>query len=507
MNGFLPLVEAFLAFALTMLALATAVSAIVGVWMRAFRWRALGLRQSLELIYDREIRPRLSTAAGRTADSSDRLGFIADLTFGLTIEPGPQDLAEPGAEQVAATDRRTAELAAYRRRPEPEDTPKRLLSLLIRRFRRWRSLRFGVDYLTESQFQVRLDASEAGGVLARHYGEDEWSRLRPYLTQVFTEVGETATESFARRSRVRTVIAGLVLALGVNIDSFNLLNTYMTGPEIRRGVIAQQERIPRQGPPDQADGQALEGGLTGFTGRVDATMGQIEQRLSDLAAAGPRDAQAQQTLKRLEGLLGEVRSDLIAVAQTKGEVTAAVSAPRDIATQLTKSFPIGWDGYPNCYAAALDGRCARVEARAPGVTKQATDFYDRLASVARADTAGFLKWFIGVLLTGFMVGLGAPFWVQTVNRMLKLKDRLTDTPAGAPEPDTAPVSAPEQANGRTGRGGRVARASADHAPTGRAAAPQGSRPAASSLGRRARKTADERLANREPSLAPPTGDP
>ena len=34
-SGFLPLIEAFLAFALTMLALATAVAAIVSVWQRS----------------------------------------------------------------------------------------------------------------------------------------------------------------------------------------------------------------------------------------------------------------------------------------------------------------------------------------------------------------------------------------------------------------------------------------------------------------------------------------
>ena len=39
----MPLIEAFLAFALTMLAFATAVSAVVGVWLRVFRWRAAGL--------------------------------------------------------------------------------------------------------------------------------------------------------------------------------------------------------------------------------------------------------------------------------------------------------------------------------------------------------------------------------------------------------------------------------------------------------------------------------
>ena len=58
MGGFMPLIEGFLAFALTMLALSTAVSALVGVWLRFFRWRAWGFRRSMETIYDHEIEPR-----------------------------------------------------------------------------------------------------------------------------------------------------------------------------------------------------------------------------------------------------------------------------------------------------------------------------------------------------------------------------------------------------------------------------------------------------------------
>ena len=69
MNGFLPLIEAFLAFALTMLALATAVSALLGVWMRIFRWRSYGFRMSVKSIYDSQIKQRLETGKQEIAKS------------------------------------------------------------------------------------------------------------------------------------------------------------------------------------------------------------------------------------------------------------------------------------------------------------------------------------------------------------------------------------------------------------------------------------------------------
>jgi hypothetical protein len=47
MGGFLPLMEAFAAFALTMVALTTAVSTILGIFWRVLRLRAMGMRSML----------------------------------------------------------------------------------------------------------------------------------------------------------------------------------------------------------------------------------------------------------------------------------------------------------------------------------------------------------------------------------------------------------------------------------------------------------------------------
>ena len=55
MDGFLPLVEAFLAFALTILALTTAVSALVGTGQRLLRWRPRVLREMVDFFYRNEV--------------------------------------------------------------------------------------------------------------------------------------------------------------------------------------------------------------------------------------------------------------------------------------------------------------------------------------------------------------------------------------------------------------------------------------------------------------------
>ena len=62
-NGFAPLIEGFLAFALTMLALTTAVSAIVGALHHLRRRHARGLRDMVRVLYARDLTPLVDGAS------------------------------------------------------------------------------------------------------------------------------------------------------------------------------------------------------------------------------------------------------------------------------------------------------------------------------------------------------------------------------------------------------------------------------------------------------------
>lgn len=498
MNGFLPLVEAFLAFALTMLALATAVSAIVGVWMRAFRWRALGLRQSIALLYDKEIEPGMrgvgKSGAASEERPGDRIDFIAEMTFGLNLLANTVNAAE-----------RADRLAEVRAFTEHRSSDGRARELRWR-FGRWRSLRFGVDYLTESQFQARLDSSSVGRLFVQQNGAQAWAERRAFLTRWFNELGQTATEGFARRARVRTVIVSLALAIGVNIDAFGLLNTYMTDRAIRRAVIAQQEEIIRQDVPVSNASPEDPSASAGAGSGIDTTIEQLQERLTELASIPAIREQNDETLRELENLVERLSSDAEAVTEAKAAFESAAVTTRGIANYLTKSFPVGWDGYPNCFAAQLDARCALVYARADGSDLAASDYLERVSSVARVDTASFIKWFLGVLLSGIMVGLGAPFWVQTVNRLLKLKEDMqgkatAQGQGGTHDGTSPPLAGPDPASAASvtsgiRRDGPNARGAATDASRGRSAPGPKQRSPAAARGLRARRAADDRLASR-----------
>ena len=76
MDGFLPLVEGFLAFALTILALTTAVSALVGTVQRLLRWRPRVLREMVDFFYRNEVQDLIEelgkvAAAGNGGSGGD----------------------------------------------------------------------------------------------------------------------------------------------------------------------------------------------------------------------------------------------------------------------------------------------------------------------------------------------------------------------------------------------------------------------------------------------------
>lgn len=401
MDAFLPLIEALVAFALTMLGLATAVSAIVGAWMRALRWRAYGLRQSILLLYDRELARRPSLPASNDADDS-RLGFVVDMTMSLPLE-GTRTLSARRATQIKAI-----------RDSEPVDK-----STLQQRFQRWRSLRFGVDALSDQQFRVRLASSKIGEALGKDTSAEEWQAEQTRLLAAFREIGATAAETFTRHARVRTIIASFLLAVGVNVDAFNLLNTYLTDPGVRRAIIEQQTELlagasavaNQPGTATMAaDSSSSADSLAKLRGELQA----LEQAVQGSGLKGEATAQVTAALQRLDGTLE-------GISDAAAEARAASATTLQIASALTNSFPIGWDLYPICSAPQADPRCARLSRNAESRIDKG--FWVNLIEAAQQGPAVFIKWALGVVLTGIMAGLGAPFWIQAVDRFLKLREQ------------------------------------------------------------------------------------
>lgn len=484
-GGILPLIEAFLAFALTMLGLATAVSSIVGIILAAFRLRAFNLRNLLEYFFRNELAERLEkaeVAAGETPleDTAEqnaaqeldrRIKFLVDMS--LLPDPllgrqadGTMATATAGAKgqtvvfREAVQDARESKLRAAQQRPATEWWHWRrwLYWLTV-----WKSLGNCLDRLPTDEFRSRFRDSRAGEALAElHRGELEREGLsaaeikqEPWLDDYvrrFNSLGQASRESFTRNARSTSVLVGFLLAFAVNIDSLYLLNSYLTSDSLRVMVLAQSKELlaaaakssETSGGAELPATPAAAGPETGQSGSVTqrALSSQVERAQGAAADVGASLDQAKALLSELEERFPSLDSDtakkaLEAVETSLGTVSETLSDAQSAARTLDTAnaevvgivrglddvFPIGWEYYPGCPPISPDERC-REAVRSPEDGKAGRS----------------LKWFIGVLLTGTLAGLGAPVWVQVVQGALRARNWVrggTGTETGKPPEQTS----------------------------------------------------------------------
>ncbi len=300
---------------------------------------------------------------------------------------------------------------------------------------------------------------------------------------MFRTIGLASSESFARTSRVKSVVVGFVLAFAVNVDSIDLLNSYLTDPELRARVLAQSEEIlaPEPAAPDREEEPARSPeDLTRRTDRLNReTEGLLEEFKGQVAASGLDEEQAEELIASLEGQIAGVVEGLAEVESGLGELQLSLTEARGkvqgTVRALTASFPVGWSRFPNCSDRSPDLRCAgrnfvkeavervgvaqvkkrselkaqtdagansqgaagrtEIRARLEEAEQAVTDTADQVAAglsqaavfratlgVAREEArADYFQWLAGVLLTGVLLGLGTPFWIQVVNSALELR--------------------------------------------------------------------------------------
>lgn len=98
--------------------------------------------------------------------------------------------------------------------------------------------------------------------------------------------------------------------------------------------------------------------------------------------------------------------------------------------------PIGWDFYPNCPfgkdEAKLLKACPDCE---DIILKSKTIKCDGLStcllSTLANDVIGFMVWLIKVIITGILIGLGAPFWFDVSKRLSQIRRGLKNPNASA----------------------------------------------------------------------------
>ncbi len=189
----MPLIEAFLALALTMLSLAMISTLFVEVVHRCLKTRAKDFAKMLGEFYDEELKPHVETELQKADEAlkEHRHKFLEKLT-------------------------RT------RLSPDGSDEPVVALST--------------VDLLK------RLANTDLGKRV-KEKAEEEIDEFVDSVASTYDEIGAAATELFARKSQRISTIAGFVVAIGLNVNAIMLFQSYLDDPASRAVAVARAEQI------------------------------------------------------------------------------------------------------------------------------------------------------------------------------------------------------------------------------------------------------------------------
>lgn len=441
----MPLLDAMIAFSLTMLAVATAVSVLIEIVQGLVVRRRAGLKKFLHEFYTHELEPAVHAGVARAEQKVKDASTAA-------VHAALDNLQKQLGKGYASTWGRGANSFLPPAKGRGIDSVERGEGA-----RKWApALRAGIsaDFhalnpnrkLSEAEAEAAKKAQAAGAAddikIVRNRGEVEtyklievstkemvdrlkqsalgqqiYADLKTGADEVFDVVaeryerfGEIFSETFRRNRQLASMVGAVIVAFAVNIDAIHLMKAYTLSSDTRDAVINEYSEIIAASksviePPDAETNPPAEPGQT------------------------PDPPHVRETYRT-------------AVAQ----LAALEASP----------FPIGWDYFPACPDGSPDPRCQgqktdkeiEVTSAQKAAYVPATDgieswalfvalrkavvptharlvfgrevFRERRAAVPSATWS----WIFGCLLTGLLAGLGAPFWYNAATSLMSAANRV-----------------------------------------------------------------------------------
>lgn len=430
------ILEGALAFSLVMIILATVVTGITETYLRTLRRRqamlAASMRQMLRELSLREdppvlARPNADQISAYWQDHSDHdwPGIMVDeLTINLavgTLQARRMPWYKTWLQGLYLRAMRLGQSLAFAELLHAEDWERPAPKMMVTTtqsgwFRKmlsrwWWSLwsmhgrnlahRDRIDELSVRGFAERLARCGAYGAILSTV---ERNTLHEVISS-FARYKSLTSERYRKYAQRSAIWIAIVVAFAFNIDAGRIFLHVMTDNASREALIAEAPNIASEYQAlltrlDEADQNA---GLS--ADERTTQVAEIQARLDALE-------------KLYDGTLGELVEN--------------------------RTLPIGFEYYPHC---RLLPALEEMNAVGPGMwenlksltwpSDQIDAIKDKIGATDAAcvrsegETQNWLVWGVNVLIAGFLVGLGGPFWYKVFNGLSRLS-QLLGKPKGAP---------------------------------------------------------------------------
>lgn len=208
--------EAMLAFALTMVALSTLVTAIMEVFHRFARSREAGFQVMTQKLFDEVIWPRLR--AGSIDQDQARTEFIHALTR------NPVATTSTGTANGESRGKLLASISTVWEGITNTFAPNRVAGMSV------------------MEFMERFAGTQTGKTLANEAGDYVSTAIND-LAQKFDRFGAGASQLFYHKARAISVGVSIGLAFAINVDAVRLFQSYLHDQPLRQRVIEKQEQF------------------------------------------------------------------------------------------------------------------------------------------------------------------------------------------------------------------------------------------------------------------------
>jgi hypothetical protein len=397
------LLDAVLAFALTLAALATVVTVIMEIVLRSVLMRKKNLVEVMRLLNGELPKGTLGLS------EQERWEF-----FTKTVENPAEGVSKHIPKVLGEGDSAAAAM-------DKVD---------------WRCLKNGVyDKVSTEHLLRRLSELPSVTQLCAE-ANDKIKQEFYRLAGKYEEFGSAVSASFKRRSQFWSIVFGMILAVVANVDGIRIFEAYQASTDLAQTVVARQDQI----------GEAY--GMTDDRRRaILAQETVVEQAKAALAAArkksGDDSPEAKAALEKLDeendklaSLTDPAELQRIALdAQKQVESLIAMGVPigaqKQVESLIAMGVPIGAEYFPHCRIFGrhdLSTTCSGPgwpSGVGDGLWPERFAFMGHvllwLVPVVITGMLHVLLWLVPVVITGMLIGLGAPFWFDVAKRLSEVR--------------------------------------------------------------------------------------
>lgn len=429
------LLDAILAFALTLAALATVVTIIMETGLRVLRMRKHNLVELMKL-FDTELGKSLIKPTPDDRKTffesviQNPAGAAVATPYGGTLCGWVTKVLNWFPMLLGWARKKTS--GGVRQNVQPPDSDRIAVEDKFKEFNWCRLGRDVYDKVSLEHMLRRLAENDQVKSSLQNTPAAAKAEL-DRLARKFEELSSAVSADFKRRAQIWSIVLGVVFAVGANVDGLRIFDAYLTDSTLSQAVISQQAKFESEA----AEAEERRTALDSLTNEVDAAL----KAIRDSGGVGSDEQKAALT-EALDALAKETSLEAIQASAQR-----AATAFADLESL---GIPVGWSYYPACPYGNEDGeiwkaagqQCSRIAERIPACKEAAPSdscrWSDHVTSTTwtsiglmwttvRYDPIGFLVWLMIAIATGLLIGLGAPFWFDVAKRLAEVRKMFSGT--------------------------------------------------------------------------------